>query len=84
MSIFFSEMSVTGVSSLVGGGGGGALVVPADLADDVEEVWKEVKYDETLCLTLFRPKLFDLIQNNQSTANYYLKTRKLLEVKQMR
>ena len=42
-------MSVTGVSSLVGGGGGGALVVPADLADDVEEVWKEVKYDETLC-----------------------------------
>ena len=81
MSIFFSEMSVTGVSSLVGGGGGcGALVVPADLADDVEEVWKEVKYD---CLTLFRPKLFDLIQNNQSTANYYLKTRKLLEVKQM-
>ena len=44
MSIFFSEMSVTGVSSLVGGGGGGALVVPADLADDVEEVWKEVKF----------------------------------------
>ena len=55
-------MSVTGVSSLVGGGGGGsgALVVPADLADDVEEVWKEVKYD---CLTLFRPNLFDLFQN---------------------